>query len=95
MTFREFADSGIVILDGGMGSMLESRGLLTGNLPERLGITHPDEITAIHKGVPVSSSAMQFHLPRSQYSGTPSNGRRRAAKLRARREATKRIYRLF
>ena len=45
MTFSEFLRDNIVILDGGMGTLLQSKGLKPGELPERWNITHPD----IHK----------------------------------------------
>ena len=49
MTFREFAENRIVILDGAMGTMLEKYGIAPGELPERRNITHADDIVAIHK----------------------------------------------
>ncbi len=49
MTFREFANSNIVILDGAMGSLIESCGNLSKNLPERLNVTHPEIISDIHR----------------------------------------------
>lgn len=44
----DFKDN-FIILDGAMGTMLQSRGLKTGELPELLNITNPDEIEAIHR----------------------------------------------
>ena len=38
-----------LLFDGGMGTMLQARGLQAGELPELLNLTHPDEITAIHR----------------------------------------------
>lgn len=35
--------------DGAMGSILQQKGMKTGELPERLNITAPDVITSIHK----------------------------------------------
>ncbi|MGN1048335.1 MAG: homocysteine S-methyltransferase family protein [Eubacteriales bacterium] len=49
MTFKEFLKTSIVYLDGGMGTMLQDKGLLPGEHPERWNISHPDVITAIHK----------------------------------------------
>lgn len=49
MNFREFLKSNIVVLDGGMGTLLQAKGLKTGELPEIWNITQPDEIIAIHK----------------------------------------------
>ncbi|QIB68544.1 dihydropteroate synthase [Aminipila butyrica] len=38
-----------VLLDGAMGTMLQSGGLELGERPELLSITHPDRITAVHR----------------------------------------------
>ena len=38
-----------LLLDGGMGTMLQAAGLQAGELPELLNLTHPDEIAAIHR----------------------------------------------
>ena len=39
----------LVFLDGGMGTLLQKRGLKPGELPERWNIAHPEEIIEIHK----------------------------------------------
>ena len=39
----------ILFLDGGMGSMLQKKGLGAGQLPEIWNITKPEAITGIHK----------------------------------------------
>ena len=49
MKFSEFLKNNIVCLDGGMGTLLQSKGLRSGELPERWNITHPEVITEIHK----------------------------------------------
>ena len=49
MTLIELMRSGPMYLDGGMGTLLQARGLQPGEAPERWGLLHPDEITAIHK----------------------------------------------
>ena len=49
MTVLEFLKDNIVILDGGMGTLLQSSGLCAGELPERWNITHPQVIQDIHK----------------------------------------------
>ena len=49
MNFREFAEKSIVILDGAMGSMLERRGMQAGERSEMRSLTHPDQITEIHR----------------------------------------------
>ena len=49
MQITEFLKDHSVILDGGMGTLLQARGLAAGELPERWNLSHPDEITAIHR----------------------------------------------
>ena len=49
MTFRQFLQTHNVYLDGGMGTLLQARGLGAGEQPERWNITHADEVIAVHK----------------------------------------------
>ncbi len=49
MNILEYLNNNILILDGGMGTLLQEEGLLSGELPERWNITHPDIITKIHR----------------------------------------------
>jgi len=49
MNVKEFLKDNILILDGGMGTLLQQRGLAPGELPERWCITHPDVIADIHR----------------------------------------------
>ncbi len=49
MTLLEKLRSGMTFLDGGMGTLLQSRGMKPGELPERWCVTHPEEVTAIHR----------------------------------------------
>ena len=35
--------------DGGMGSLLQARGLQAGELPERWNLSHPEILTQIHR----------------------------------------------
>ena len=56
MLFREFLQNNKVVLDGGMGTLLQEKGLLAGELPERWSITHPDVIRDIHKSYFLSGS---------------------------------------
>ena len=49
MNFREYLKEHIVILDGGMGTLLQAAGLLPGEHPERWNLTHPEEIVRIQK----------------------------------------------
>ena len=48
MNFRDFLKNNIVILDGGMGTLLQSNGLCAGEYPELWNISHADIITSIH-----------------------------------------------
>ena len=49
MELLELLKNKILYLDGGMGTLLQKRGLVAGELPERWNITHPDVIIDIHK----------------------------------------------
>ncbi len=49
MDFKEFLRTNNVILDGGMGTLLQERGLKPGELPERWNITHPEIVGDIHR----------------------------------------------
>ena len=49
MNFREYLKENIVYLDGGMGTLLQAKGLKPGEHPEHWNITHPESITEIHK----------------------------------------------
>ena len=46
---RKTLGQDILFFDGGMGTMLQARGLRLRELPETLNITHPDLIGAIHR----------------------------------------------
>lgn len=49
MDIREYIKDRILYLDGGMGTMLQERGLQPGELPERWNVLHPDVIIDVHK----------------------------------------------
>ena len=49
MNFKSYLENNLVILDGGMGTLLQKAGLAPGELPERWNLTHADEVTAIHR----------------------------------------------
>ena len=49
MNFKDFLENNIVIFDGGMGTLLQEKGLKAGELPESLNISHPEIIKDIHK----------------------------------------------
>lgn len=47
--FKEHLKNELVIFDGAMGTMLQSKGLKAGDLPELLNITQPELIVEIHE----------------------------------------------
>ncbi len=49
MDIRRYARDNIILLDGGMGTLLQEKGLLPGEYPERWNVTHSDIIVDIHK----------------------------------------------
>ena len=49
MKITEFLKNNFLILDGGMGTLLQARGLVSGELPERWCVTHPDVVRDIHR----------------------------------------------
>ena len=49
MKILDYLKDNILILDGGMGTLLQSAGLPTGELPEIWNLTHPDVIRRIHR----------------------------------------------
>ena len=49
MSFKEFLKENLVLLDGGMGTLLQAKGLKAGEHPEKWNISHPEVITEIHK----------------------------------------------
>ena len=49
MSFYELLRNGLVLLDGGMGTVLCSMGLQPGEHTESWNLTHPDRVTAVHR----------------------------------------------
>lgn len=50
MNLRELIQKKTLLFDGAQGTMLQMKGLLTpGTVPELLNVTHPEDITAIHR----------------------------------------------
>ncbi len=49
MNVLEFIKNNIAYLDGGMGSLLQQKGLAPGEQPERWNLSHPEVITEIQK----------------------------------------------
>lgn len=46
---KELLKNGPIVFDGGMGTMLQARGLKSGEASEHWNLTHPEEITDIHR----------------------------------------------
>ena len=49
MKITEYIKQSTLYLDGGMGTLLQGRGLCAGELPERWNMSHPEVIRDIHK----------------------------------------------
>ena len=48
MDIRDELKQRRIFFDGGMGSMLQERGLLPGELPETWNLSHPEAVKEIH-----------------------------------------------
>ena len=60
MKLLEYMKKGLLVLDGGMGSLLAGKGLLTGECPERLNLTHPEVIKEIHRAYFEAGSSVVY-----------------------------------
>lgn len=49
MNILEFMKDHLLFLDGGMGTLLQARGLQPGELPEHWNLSHSETVTAIHR----------------------------------------------
>ncbi len=49
MTLQEILHTRTVLLDGGMGTLLQQKGLQPGERPELWNLTHPEVVCSIHK----------------------------------------------
>ena len=49
MKITDYLKENILYLDGGMGTLLQKRGLLPGELPETWNLSHPDVIVELHR----------------------------------------------
>ena len=49
MGVLEYLSNDLLFLDGGMGTLLQDKGLMPGELPERWNMTHADIVMDIHK----------------------------------------------
>ncbi|NBI70013.1 homocysteine methyltransferase [Clostridiaceae bacterium] len=68
----------IVMFDGGMGSLLQERGLKPGELPELWNLTHPEEVSDIHSAYLEAGCDIiltnTFGANRLKYDGTRGPG---------------------
>ncbi len=58
MNFKDLLGKQILFFDGGMGTLLQERGLRTGEIPETWNILHPEVIKQIHKEYLLAGSNM-------------------------------------
>ena len=58
MKLKELLQKGPFFLDGGMGTLLQARGLKPGEAPEKWGMSHPDVITEIQRSYYEAGSDM-------------------------------------
>ncbi len=58
MDIRQHLKENYLILDGAMGTMLQKAGLQAGEIPELLNLTHPEQITAVHRAFVEAGSNM-------------------------------------
>ena len=49
MNFKRLLADGVLLFDGGMGTMLQRRGLPAGQASDMMNITHPEVVTEIHR----------------------------------------------
>ena len=49
MTLSESVKSNLLFLDGGMGTLLQSFGLCPGEVPEEWNLSHPNQVSAVHR----------------------------------------------
>ena len=56
MDFKKLLEKECVILDGGMGTMLQAAGMQLGEIPEVLGFTSPEILYDIHRAYALSGS---------------------------------------
>ncbi|MGM9636379.1 MAG: homocysteine S-methyltransferase family protein [Eubacteriales bacterium] len=73
MTIREKIKNGILVLDGGMGTVLQNLGLAPGEGTELWNLSHPDIIRSVHKSYYEAGSdvvyANTFGINRLKYDG--------------------------
>ena len=53
-------NDGLLFLDGGMGTLLQTRGLVPGETPEDWNLDRPDDIAAIHRAYVAAGAAVVY-----------------------------------
>ena len=80
-----FKQANTILLDGGMGTMLQASGLKLGAKPEELNITDPELIRSIHAKYAAAGSrivnANTFGASAHKLAGSPYSHHRRHRKL--------------
>lgn len=75
MNIREYIKDHVLVFDGAMGSLLQQKGLKTGDLPEALNITQPELIASVHRAYKEAGAdvltANTFGANRLKLEGTP------------------------
>jgi len=73
---RPFADDTLLLLDGGMGTQLQTKGLMPGEVPELWNLTRPDDVCAIHEAYFAAGAnvvyANTFGANKAKYHGDAS-----------------------
>jgi len=93
MNILEALKNKILFFDGGTGSVLQSRGLLPGELPELWNINKPEEIVRLHKEYLAAGCDIiktnTFGVNRLKFTGDPSVEEITVAALNCAKEAVK------
>jgi len=50
----------VIVLDGGMGTLLQAKGLQPGETPEDWNVEHPDDVTAVHRAYVEAGSQVVY-----------------------------------
>ena len=58
-----------IFMDGGMGTMLQARGLQAGQAPDLWNITHPQEVEAVHLPIPLALMQKSWLRPEKAFPG--------------------------
>ena len=92
-----FFGESVFFLDGGMGTQLQERGLLPGEVPELWNLTRPDDVRAVHEAYFAAGSdavyANTFGANRAKYHGDAPIADVVAAGVAIAKEAAKRTGR--